>query len=221
MRCKSCGRRLSTVVPYTVSRAPPQSEEFPLSYPLGMGPDGTPVLLAGGVRRRKKRTRSSATRDGDLDSVDPNVSGTGDDDGSHEYEWEYGLPRPASNHSAGQSHSSAMRRKHESDAWSGLGSSTLNPGVTGPHRTATPSSMHTGIGADNPDDLFETGSHTSLSHSDEDSDMIADPIEAFGAFERYSDESGLSAQEELRLLKAQVQDIARVCKVRPSSVRNT
>jgi osomolarity two-component system sensor histidine kinase NIK1 len=37
---------------------------------------------------------------------------------------------------------------------------------------------------------------------------------AVGAFERYSDESGLSAQEELRLLKAQVQDIARVCKVR-------
>ena len=36
---------------------------------------------------------------------------------------------------------------------------------------------------------------------------------AVGAFERYSDESGLSAQEELRLLKAQVQDIARVCKV--------
>lgn len=35
---------------------------------------------------------------------------------------------------------------------------------------------------------------------------------AMGAFERYSDESGLSAQEELRLLKAQVQDIARVCK---------
>lgn len=43
---------------------------------------------------------------------------------------------------------------------------------------------------------------------------MADPVEAFGAFERYSDESGLSAQEELRLLKAQVQDIARVCKVR-------
>lgn len=40
---------------------------------------------------------------------------------------------------------------------------------------------------------------------------------AVGAFEKYSDESGLSAQEELRLLKAQVQDIARVCKV---SVRN-
>lgn len=38
---------------------------------------------------------------------------------------------------------------------------------------------------------------------------------ALGAFERYidNDESGLSAQEELRLLKAQVQDIARVCKV--------
>ncbi|UZJ55191.1 hypothetical protein CBS101457_004511 [Exobasidium rhododendri] len=35
---------------------------------------------------------------------------------------------------------------------------------------------------------------------------------AVGAFERYNDESGLSAQEELRLLKAQVQDIARVCK---------
>lgn len=40
----------------------------------------------------------------------------------------------------------------------------------------------------------------------------ADPESAVGAFERYSDESGLSAQEELRLLKAQVQDIARVCK---------
>ncbi|CAO1624380.1 unnamed protein product [Jaminaea pallidilutea] len=40
----------------------------------------------------------------------------------------------------------------------------------------------------------------------------ADPEEAVGAFERYSDESGLSAQDELRLLKAQVQDIARVCK---------
>jgi len=39
------------------------------------------------------------------------------------------------------------------------------------------------------------------------------PEGAVGAFERYSDESGLSAQEELRLLKAQVQDIARVCKV--------
>ncbi|PWN38475.1 uncharacterized protein FA14DRAFT_120084 [Meira miltonrushii] len=38
------------------------------------------------------------------------------------------------------------------------------------------------------------------------------PEGAMGAFERYSDESGLSAQEELRLLKAQVQDIARVCK---------
>lgn len=38
------------------------------------------------------------------------------------------------------------------------------------------------------------------------------PEGAVGAFERYSDESGLSAQEELRLLKAQVQDIARVCK---------
>ncbi len=36
-----------------------------------------------------------------------------------------------------------------------------------------------------------------------------DPI---ASFERYNDESGLSAQEELRLLKAQVQDIARVCK---------
>lgn len=40
----------------------------------------------------------------------------------------------------------------------------------------------------------------------------ADPESAVGAFERYSDESGLSAQDELRLLKAQVQDIARVCK---------
>lgn len=39
-----------------------------------------------------------------------------------------------------------------------------------------------------------------------------DPESAVGAFERYSDESGLSAQDELRLLKAQVQDIARVCK---------
>ncbi|CEH17888.1 probable nik-1 protein (os-1p protein) [Ceraceosorus bombacis] len=38
------------------------------------------------------------------------------------------------------------------------------------------------------------------------------PENAVGAFEKYSDESGLSAQEELRLLKAQVQDIARVCK---------
>lgn len=37
---------------------------------------------------------------------------------------------------------------------------------------------------------------------------------AVGAFERYDDESGLSAQDELNLLKAQVQDIARVCKVR-------
>lgn len=35
---------------------------------------------------------------------------------------------------------------------------------------------------------------------------------AVGAFERYDDESGLSAQDELNLLKAQVQDIARVCK---------
>ncbi|CAO1627455.1 unnamed protein product [Sympodiomycopsis kandeliae] len=43
-------------------------------------------------------------------------------------------------------------------------------------------------------------------------DPTADPESAVGAFERYSDESGLSAQEELRLLKAQVQDIARVCK---------
>ena len=30
--------------------------------------------------------------------------------------------------------------------------------------------------------------------------------------DRYNNESGLSAEEELRLLKAQVQDIARVCK---------
>jgi len=36
-----------------------------------------------------------------------------------------------------------------------------------------------------------------------------DPLEML---ERYNDESGLSAEEELRLLKAQVQDIARVCK---------
>lgn len=48
-------------------------------------------------------------------------------------------------------------------------------------------------------------------------DPSADPESAVGAFERYSDESGLSAQEELRLLKAQVQDIARVCKVRTAA----
>lgn len=47
-------------------------------------------------------------------------------------------------------------------------------------------------------------------------EIESSPEGAVGAFERYSDESGLSAQEELRLLKAQVQDIARVCKVRCS-----
>jgi osomolarity two-component system sensor histidine kinase NIK1 len=47
-------------------------------------------------------------------------------------------------------------------------------------------------------------------------EVESSPEGAVGAFERYNDESGLSAQEELRLLKAQVQDIARVCKVRCS-----
>ena len=83
--------------PYPVSHAPPQSSTYPLSYPLGMSQDGTPILLA--------------------------AAGTGPD-----------------------------------------GQSGMSPEA------------------------------------------------AVGAFERYSDESGLSAQEELRLLKAQVQDIARVCK---------
>lgn len=41
----------------------------------------------------------------------------------------------------------------------------------------------------------------------------AGPESVIRAIERNAEETGLSAEEELRLLKAQVQDIARVCKV--------
>ena len=103
--CHACGRSLSSSIKdfpnhYLVSHAQPQSSAYPLSYPLGMSQDGTPILLAA------------------TNSNDGNGGG------------------------------------------------------------------------------------------------LSSPEAAVGAFERYSDESGLSAQEELRLLKAQVQDIARVCKVR-------
>jgi len=69
-----------------------------------------------------------------------------------------------------------------------------------PQSSTYPLSYPLGMGSDGPVLLTSGGDGTG-------------PEGAVGAFERYSDESGLSAQEELRLLKAQVQDIARVCKV--------
>ncbi|CAO1614287.1 unnamed protein product [Parajaminaea phylloscopi] len=69
-----------------------------------------------------------------------------------------------------------------------------------PQSSTFPLSYPLGMGSDGPVLLASSGASS------------ADPESAVGAFERYSDESGLSAQEELRLLKAQVQDIARVCK---------
>lgn len=108
----------------------------------------------------------------------------------------------AANGSAGPS-SEAMQRDAKSDQTDSRRSSLADfpypLAHAQPQSSDYPLSYPLGMGEDGPVLLSA-------------SDPAGDPETAVDSFHNYNDESGLSAQEELRLLKAQVQDIARVCK---------
>ncbi|KAE8266131.1 hypothetical protein A4X09_0g6217 [Tilletia walkeri] len=190
-------RGFTYTFPYPLSHVPPQSSSYPLSYPLGVGADGGPVLLA--APRRSGGSvyagSSAGSSVGGTHQQGVNSSGVG------------GVEMGTGDlHASSSSSSSSSSSGGVEDGGGGLVPSTsaahhhpsaleqhLNSGAVA---LAAASSIRGGGGGD-----------------DFDEDEVSSAHAALGAFERYStDESGLSAQEELRLLKAQVQDIARVCK---------
>ncbi|CAD6887732.1 unnamed protein product [Tilletia controversa] len=173
-------RGFTYTFPYPLSHVPPQSSSYPLSYPLGVGADGGPVLLAAPRRSGSVYAGSSA--------------GSSVGGGAQGASGEPGLDGSALVASSSSSSSSS----------GGLEDGVAHLSLKQHAASGTPAPAASASSI-----LAEPGSVV----DDFDEDEVSSAHAALGAFERYStDESGLSAQEELRLLKAQVQDIARVCK---------
>ncbi|KAK0548889.1 histidine kinase osmosensor [Tilletia horrida] len=194
-------RSLNYTFPYPLSHVPPQSSSYPLSYPLGVGADGGPVLLAAPRRSGSIYAGSSAgssTGGGPGNGAPSSTNATA---GSGMVGGQSGSGGDQGSERAGMSSSSSSASSDEQrdEAHKAAAHAVALDQLHG----RSPGSLSRDSGG-----IFEGGISEEF-----DEDEVSYAHAALGAFERYStDESGLSAQEELRLLKAQVQDIARVCK---------